>query len=303
MSATGLDCGEAGIATDSRIQKHNIMDIDGDTITNSDGIIRSSLDLDPAEEYKMGRKTRGMALIFNHESFHYRLNLKPRTGTINDLVNLEKSLKQLNFDVFCFNNKNKEEVLNEISKAAKSDHSNADCFFLAFLSHGKKEYVYAYDGEISIKDITAMFKGKECKSLVGKPKIFVLQACRGDDYDDAVQECLVTDTMTEGEQVEVDASALYTLPAGADFVMCYSVAEGYVSYRNPISGSWYIQDLCEALQRYGESLEFAELLTLVNRKVSRRSVDKCADKRVIGKKQMPCFTSMLTKKLYFRPPK
>ncbi|KAM9314391.1 caspase-6-like isoform 2-T2 [Pholidichthys leucotaenia] len=303
MSATGLDCGEAGIATDSRIQKHNIMDIDGDTITNSDGFIRSSLDLDPAEEYKMGRKTRGMALIFNHESFDFRLNLKHRRGTNNDLVNLEERLKQLNFDVFCFNNKNKEEVLNEISQAAKSDHSDADCFFLAFLSHGEKDYVYAYDGEISIKDITAMFKGTECKSLVGKPKIFVLQACRGDVHDDAVQECLVTDTMTEGEQVEVDASALYTLPAGADFVMCYSVAEGYFSYRNPISGSWYIQDLCEALQRYGESLEFAELLTLVNRKVSRRSVDKCADKRVIGKKQMPCFTSMLTKKLYFRPPK
>lgn len=28
------------------------------------------------------------------------------------------------------------------------------------------------------------------------------------------------------DEVVVDAGVLYTLPAGADFIMCYSVAEG-----------------------------------------------------------------------------
>ena len=81
--------------------------------------------------------------------------------------------------------------------------------------------------------------------------------------------------------------------------MC--VCSGYFSFRHTINGSWYIQDLCEALRQCGGSLEFTELLTLVNSKVAKRYVEKSSDQNAIGKKQIPCFVSMLTKKLYFRP--
>lgn len=77
--------------------------------------------------------------------------------------------------------------------------------------------------------------------------------------------------------------------------------QGYYSHRETLNGSWYIQDLCDLLHKYGDSLEFTELLTLVNRKVSMRSVGFSSDRNAIGKKQVPCFASMLTKKLYFRP--
>lgn len=59
--------------------------------------------------------------------------------------------------------------------AAEADHSDVDCFMLVFLSHGENDHVYTYDGKISIQDITSLFKGDKCKSLVGKPKIFILQ--------------------------------------------------------------------------------------------------------------------------------
>lgn len=59
--------------------------------------------------------------------------------------------------------------------AAQEDHSDADCFLLAFLSHGEDDHIFAYDGKISIQEITSLFKGDKCKSLVGKPKIFVVQ--------------------------------------------------------------------------------------------------------------------------------
>ncbi|CAL8331620.1 unnamed protein product [Lota lota] len=121
-----------------------------------------------------------------------------------------------------------------------------------------------------------------------------MSACRGVEYDSPVTS-MTTNNGT------ADAVVVYTLPAGADFLMCYSVTEGYLSLREPANGSWYIQDLCETLQRFGGSLEFTELLTLVNRKVSKRFVDKCSNPIARGKKQMPCFASMLTKKLYFRP--
>lgn len=56
------------------------------------------------------------------------------------------------------------------------------------------------------------------------------QACRGDKHDDPV---IVQDTVDGREEAivnetEVDAAGVYTLPAGADFLMCYSVAQGKV---------------------------------------------------------------------------
>ncbi|XP_030591300.1 caspase-6-like isoform X1 [Archocentrus centrarchus] len=255
------------------------------------------------EEYKMGNKRRGRALIFNQERFFWRLtHLKQRCGTNADRDNLEKRLKNLNFEVRSYDNYKQVEVLDKIAEAAEEDHSDADCFLLAFLSHGEDDHVYCHDGKISIRKITSMFKGDKCESLVGKPKIFIIQACHGNQYDEAVAVTPASFPDTE-TKVDVDACAMRTLPAGADFIMCYSVAEGYYSFRETKNGSWYIQDLCEMIQKYGETLEFTELLTLVNSKVSKRNIPVPCPPKLIGKKQMPCFASMLTKKLYFRPKK
>ncbi|KAM9363001.1 uncharacterized protein ABDE67_012131 isoform 2-T2 [Symphorus nematophorus] len=268
----------------------------------TDVVIRSSLGLDPAEDYKMDNKQRGLAVIFNQK--HFKDQEKPRSGTNVDRDSLEKRLKELNFEVKVYNDFNKKKVLNKIHEAAEADHSDADCFLLVFLSHGgndengKNPYVSACDDKISIQDITSMFKGDKCKSLVGKPKIFILQACRGNKFDDPVSACSADDS--EMDEVVEDTCAIETLPAGADFIMCYSTAEGYYSMRHSRYGSWYIQDLCELLP-YGKSIEFTDLLTLVARKVSMRSSGWIKNMNANGKKQVPCFASMLTKKLYFRP--
>ncbi|KAM7419374.1 hypothetical protein PAMA_016484 [Pampus argenteus] len=294
MSITTEDSCAGSVAKGNRTATDRAECIDDLTVTDS-----GHFSLDPAEEYKMNNKRRGLALIFNQEYFFWRLGLSARHGTNADCANLERRLKDLNFDVRVYENYKQVEVWDKINEAANDDHSDADCFLLIFLSHGDNDYVYANDDKISIPDITSLFKGDKCKSLVGKPKIFVLQACRGDKHDDPVTPaCDAVDS--EVNEVVVDASTVHTLPAGADFIMCYSVAEGYYSHRETINGSWYIQDLCELLKKYGNSLEFTELLTLVNRKVSMRRVGNCIDRSAIGKKQIPCFASMLTKKLYFR---
>ncbi|KAM7052425.1 caspase-6 isoform 2-T2 [Acridotheres tristis] len=259
--------------------------------------------LDPAVEYKMNHQRRGVALIFNHEHFFWRLMLTDRRGTMADRDNLKRSLTELGFEVRLFDDLKAEDVRQKIYEASMDDHSNADCFMCVFLSHGEDDHIYAYDDKINIQTITDMFKGDKCRSLVGKPKIFIIQACRGDKHDDAVLAHDSTDSSSESlaNETEVDAAAVYTLPAAADFIMCYSVAQGYYSHREIINGSWYIQDLCETLRKHGSSLEFTELLTVVNRKVSYRRVGMCKNTNAIGKKQISCFTSMLTKKLYFHP--
>ncbi|XP_012789123.2 caspase-6-like [Sorex araneus] len=259
--------------------------------------------MDPEEKYKMNHKRRGLALIFNHEQFHSLLGLPHRLGTCVDRDRLYTRFLELGFEVICYNNLKAEDVLCKMYEASTASHVDADCFLCVFLTHGEGSHIYASDAKVEMSMLTDFFKGDRCKSLVGKPKIFIIQACRGDKHDEPAQPVDEVDStpLPDSNETQVDAASVHTLPAGADFLMCYSVAEGYVSYRNTQDGSWYIQDLCEVLARYGTTLEITELLTLVNRKVSRRRVDICNKPGALGKKQIPCFASMLTKKLRFLP--
>jgi hypothetical protein len=61
------------------------------------------------------------------------------------------------------------------SVVSTSSHIDADCFICVFLSHGEGNHVYAYDAKIEIQTLTGLFKGDKCQSLVGKPKIFIIQ--------------------------------------------------------------------------------------------------------------------------------
>ncbi|XP_019389663.1 PREDICTED: caspase-6 isoform X2 [Crocodylus porosus] len=293
----------AAVAEQIQVDSHPTFQAEDKNIIEKDSLDKRQ-HLDPAAQYKMNHKRRGVAVIFNHEHFNWLLKLPDRRGTFADRENLKRSMTNLGFEVKCFDDLKAEEVLQHISEVSVDDHSDADCFVCVFLSHGEDDHVYAYDAKIKIQMMTNMFRGDKCPSLVGKPKIFIIQACRGDKHDEAVYVQDAVDYALEEPDsniTEVDAAGVYTLPAGADFLMCYSVAEGYFSHREIINGSWYIQDLCEMVQHYGSSLEFTELLTLVNRKVSHRKVDMCKDHSAVGKKQIPCFASMLTRKLYFPP--
>ena len=57
-----------------------------------------------ADRYKMDHPKRGRAYIFNHETFNPHLNLPPRTGTAKDRDDLSERLKELEFEVTCYNN-------------------------------------------------------------------------------------------------------------------------------------------------------------------------------------------------------
>lgn len=52
------------------------------------------------------------------------------------------------------------------------------------------------------------------------------QACRGNEYDDSVTPA--SDPESKPALEVEDGRGVHTLPASADFIMCYSVAEGEV---------------------------------------------------------------------------
>merc|ERR1711928_130357 len=86
--------------------------------------------------YNMNHPKRGRALIFNHENFEPNLELKARSGTAKDRDNLKERLEELDFEVSCHNDLTYSELIIEIVKLAREDHSDRDCLLIAPMSHG-----------------------------------------------------------------------------------------------------------------------------------------------------------------------
>lgn len=268
--------------------------------TNLAAVAKKSPPLEEAKYiYKMNYKSRGMALIINNLHFDPNTGMSDRVGTDQDASALCHTFKALEFEVKLFKDLSKRNMMKLMLEASQVNHGDNDCFACVILSHGEEGEIYGRDGKISIDDLVAPFKGDQCKSLAGKPKLFFFQACRGSMLDSGIE---VTDSEPEVDGDEVDSVA-HRIPTEADFLMCYSVVTGYFSWRNSARGSWFIQSLCQALDHYGSSLEIMRVMTRVNHKVSYDFESNAAKEYMTRKKQVPCIVSMLTKELYFKPKK
>ncbi|XP_066304654.1 caspase-3-like isoform X1 [Branchiostoma lanceolatum] len=255
---------------------------------------------DLSHMYDMTHRRRGLAIVINNKEFHKETKQKVRRGTDRDADSLFKRLSDLDFNVQVMDNLTCKEMKSALQKAAAADHSDADCVLVALLSHGEEKLIYGTDGMVEIADLAAYFNGVNCKSLIGKPKIFIIQACQGSkvmegvDMPDAVgfrDDDLVTDTPPP-----------QTLPSEADFLYYYSTMPGYFAWRNQEAGSWSMQSLCAVLKEHGKSgLEIMQILTRVNRTVATQFESRTRDEKMNKKKQIPCIMSMLTKELYFTP--
>lgn len=61
-----------------------------------------------------------------------------------------------------------------------SEHVESNCSVVCLLSHGEEGYVFGTDGKkIPLDEIFMMFDNTQCRGLIGKPKVFFIQACRG----------------------------------------------------------------------------------------------------------------------------
>ncbi|KAA0725071.1 Caspase-7 [Triplophysa tibetana] len=263
----------------------------------------------PTFQYKMSQRRMGKCIIINNKNFAKETGMNVRNGTDRDAGELFKCFKSLGFDVIVYNDqtcKNMEQLLKQGSKfslshnfltfsVSEEDHSDSSCFACILLSHGEEGLIYGTDGPMSIKTMTTLFRGDICMSLVGKPKLFFIQACRGSEFDDGIQ----TDSGPPNDSLETDANPRHKIPVEADFLFAYSTVPGYYSWRNPGQGSWFVQALCNVFNEFGKQLEIMQILTRVNYMVATSFESWSEDPRFSEKKQIPCMVSMLTKELYF----
>lgn len=242
--------------------------------------------------YKMDYPSVGMCLIINNKNFNKCTGMSTRNGTDADAGTVLKTFTDLGYTMVIENDLTVADMKKKMLTVSKADHSNFASFVCVLLSHGDEGVIYGTDGFEKLDVLVSCFKGTKCKSLVGKPKLFFIQACRGSQLDDGIEVNTIEEDSGGGEKVE-------KIPIEADCLYAYSTAPGYYSWRNTYNGSWFIQSLCEMLQKYKGELELMQILTRVNRKVAFHYESNSNLPGFDSKKQIPAIVTMLTKDFYF----
>ena len=226
----------------------------------------------------------GYVLVINNYIFHGRDDVE-RTGSNDDVRNLISLFDDFSFRHKVEHNRSGSQMLELLRNTAEKDFSRYDCFMCVILSHGTKDGIYGTDEKvIKIEAITSLFRRNECPSLEGKPKIFLFQACRGPGQDRVPVE-------SDSDPIPLSSSSL---PADADFLICFASAPGHQSYRQALLGSWFISSVVDVFKEYAEREHLMDMMLRVNNRVAGFFSKK-------GLKQMPCQVCMLRKKVFFDP--
>uniref|UniRef100_A0A182RXU4 Caspase n=1 Tax=Anopheles funestus TaxID=62324 RepID=A0A182RXU4_ANOFN len=243
------------------------------------------------DHYDVSHPKQGIALVINQVNFS---NMSPRDGSDIDCNSISSVLKTIGFDVRVFNDLTKKELLAMLKTIASEDHSQNNCLVVVVMTHGEEENrLYANDKSYKVSKLWEPFVGDACPSLVGKPKLFFLQACRGTK--------LYTGSRVKRMIMEpIPGPINYVIPAMADLLVMYSTCDGYYAWRNTDKGSWFIQSLSNELGVNAYRLELLHILIAVSRRVTNLYQSNAPRNGTLyAKKQMPCIVSMLTKLLYF----
>ncbi|KAL3276143.1 hypothetical protein HHI36_020862 [Cryptolaemus montrouzieri] len=245
--------------------------------------------------YNMNHAKRGLAVIFNHK--HFSIAQCPtRRGTNKDRDDLKKLFGKFNFEVQCYNDLTKDEVRKVLIQVAVNDHTNEDCLVIVILSHGDNRKIFAKDTYYPTDLLWNYFDGNHAPTLAGKPKLFFIQACRGEEVDKGVRMM----GRTEVDSNTKHEHSFYSIPVMADILVMYSTAEFYLSWRNPESGSYFIQSLIRQLSAHADKKDLLSILTYVNREVAIGNSPEMLRDKLIGyaNKQICCIVSMLTREIY-----
>ncbi|KAG9334052.1 hypothetical protein JZ751_009215 [Albula glossodonta] len=240
-------------------------------------------------------RRRGYCLIINNHDFTKSTKcLKNRDGTEVD----EKSLK-LVFDWLGFKTQiepdcSVQRMLSLMEELSRRDHSRMDCLVVCVLSHGDRDLVYGVDGrKVNLGELKKPFSGARCRSLVGKPKLFFIQACQGQ------AEQLPVHIEADSPDLSTDAIVPQgSIPDDADFLLGMATVPNFASFRDRKQGTWFIQSLCQnLLEMVPSGHDLVTILTKVNNHVSRMT------DRAGTRKQMPQPSFTLRKIIVFPVPK
>lgn len=245
-----------------------------------------------------------LALLITNITF--RNERHNRHGAEKDEENMENLLSALEYEVVKYTNltaKEMDDALVHFSKHPKL--SETDSVFVVIMSHGKRGAVlgvnfkpsYSHDeepDELPLDNIYRHLNAENCPALINKPKVIIIQACRGAEKGLViVSDNVETDDFAE-EGVEEDGVRF--VHKEKDFIPLLSCTPDTVSYRETTRGSFLIQFVVEIFRKHAHEFDIEELFRRVMRQFEE---NKAIPNRL---KQMPTKDRCtLTRRFYLFP--
>lgn len=256
--------------------------------------------------YQMQSSPRGLAMVISNVNFQGNRDLEDRSGGNVDYEALRRLFVNLDYKVTILHNLKVADMQDQLKEFSRlPDHRLQDSCIVSLLSHGVDGAIYGVDGKLlQLQDVFSIFDNASCPNLQNKPKMFFIQACRGEETDRGVDQldgkersespgCEQSDAGKE-EQLKV------RLPTRSDMICGYACLKGTAAMRNTKRGSWFVEAMTSVFLEHAKDTHVADMLVKMNAVIKEREgyapgteFHRC--------KEMSEYCSTLCKDLYLFP--
>uniref|UniRef100_A0A8C4ZFP0 Caspase-1 n=1 Tax=Gadus morhua TaxID=8049 RepID=A0A8C4ZFP0_GADMO len=215
-----------------------------------------------------------MALLITNVHFD---NGKHRHGAEKDEEDMSKLLISLGYNVERHRDLSGVEMDEAVERFSKDPRLAAtDSVFVVIMSHGVKGAilgVHHCDGvpdQFPIDNIYKHLDTIRCPKLLNKPKVIIIQACRGEQAPVVQVDAALPPHLADEVDADIEEDAIHRVHKEKDMVSLLSCTADTVSYRHKSQGSFLIQHLVEIFKRHAHEDHIDELF----RKVLKRFEDE-----------------------------
>lgn len=213
-----------------------------------------------------------LALIIHNKEFDYLCN---RHGSEDDLLGMQDLLESLGYSVIVKMNLTAPEMVAVLREFAnREEHQSSDSTILVFMSHGILEGICGTKHKEEEPDILfddtifQIFNNRNCQRLRDKPKIIIMQACRGNgdgivwvpDMSEA-NACIYNSTF----QCHVWSDSVTKTHVEKDFIAFKSSTPHNSSWRREKNGSLFISQVIYYIKEYSWCHHLEEIFRKVQR--------------------------------------
>ena len=197
--------------------------------------------------------------------------MKTLDGSKEDEKRLKEVFEKLGFTVVVHLNLKFNEITSKMSGYGTDDgikDHKGKAFVFIILSHGNEgDIVYAADGKsFKVHELQKYFHTTSCESLAGVPKVFLIDACRGE------KEERHPFLIKAGANQESSETRTY-ITDSSDFITVFASTHGNQSYvykkGGEKKGSCFTQTLVEVIEEADEDIEFNEIIREVRFRVQQ----------------------------------